>query len=76
MVLEHLLSATAVCLLTLALAAGVFLAVVQVLYFRPGHPRRRMPSWLVTAVLMTLFVMPKVDTAYALSRQGRQQQEA
>jgi len=75
MVLGHFLSATAACLLTMALTAGVFLAVIQTLYFRPRHPRRRTSSWLVTAVLITLFVMPKVDAAYALSRQGQQQQE-
>ncbi len=76
MVLEHLLTVTAAALLIVMLLAGLFLAVIQILYFSPNRPRRRMPSWLIVAVLIAFLIMPKIDTVYALNHSGDKAEQA
>lgn len=51
--------------ITFAVCAGY--AVVYRLYFT-GYPRRRMPSWLIVAVLAVFLVMPRLDLDYLARR--------
>ena len=67
MALESLLAVLAAGLLTLMALTALFIGVVQVLYFQPGR-RRRMPTWLIVAVLVVFLILPKIDMAYAQTR--------
>ena len=65
--LEPFLAVFAAGLLTLTALIALFFGVVQALYFQPGQ-RRRMPTWLIVAVLVLFLILPKIDMAYAQTR--------
>ena len=75
--MTHFIWDTVVVFLAVLPAFGLFLCIAYALYFAPHRDcRRRMPPWLIVAVLMAFLILPKVDVVYALTRLGNQGEQA